>query len=185
MNPLFLQFAMSMLPSLVGGLGSDPAARTRRELQRLLSQDTLGAETTNFVRLLSQSPTYLAGRNMAVQSSNAAHNAVSSALAERGLGTSGIGAVASSLAGSSLGANLGRMDAGLYERAISSAQSLIGSRADALLNTQYGTSRGAKGAARGLEAFMPYLRDYMLKRMARPGIGGADVARAFMDWKWQ
>lgn len=170
MNPLLMNFLLSLTPGLLASLGGDPQKRMRDELAKLYAPGNVIRTSEQFTKSLAGSPDYMAARNYAVQSSNAVRGGMESRLGALGLDSTGVGAIANSVAGSGLGVNLGRIDADLLNRAREQAMALIERQAGALTSVPYGQSRFQSGLGAGLNAFIPFLRDYMLK-MKKPGMG--------------
>lgn len=167
--------ALSFLPSLFGGAArrSDPLLGARAAALRELSPDALGSVTNSLFSQWQNSPAYWQAWKSAVGASQGLQNQVRNSLAARGIGTSGIGAVAPALAGSSLGYNLGNISAMGYQQAAQNAASLQRARAEALLTGGQVPNYSANLFAGGINSFMPLLSWYLSQgRGARPGASG-------------
>lgn len=183
--PLAVQAGIALAPTAFSAFGEDPQERLRRELAAIFSPERLGQFAQQHFKTITGGPGYTMARNYAIAGSNTMKNSLTRSLEARGLGTTGIASIASAAADSSLGLNLGRIDASAYDQSLDLARDSQRGAAAALTAAPYGTSRFAASFGRGLEAFMPILRDYLSKRFAAPGsFTGNDVAEILRNAPW-
>lgn len=171
--PLLMSFGPSLLNRLLAGEGSN--TKLRRQLNELLSPEMLAKLTQQFYQQSLQSPAYAQAQRTIATGANETGNIAAANLAARGLGTSGTGAILSSL-GPSL---IGHQSAGLRTAAHTSAQNLaqqnITQRIAALNGTQ-GPSETRQMFGAGIEAFQPYLQQFLRTRY--PSLMGPSVPAA-------
>jgi hypothetical protein len=146
----------SLLPSLFGHLFGDPQAELRKKLMKLTSSKNVGDLTNQYYQQALGSPAYSQAQGTIAAGANQAGNQLASALGARGIGTSGSGAVLSSLIPSLVGQQQAGLRTSAYTSGQQQAQSQIQQQIDALMGTK-GPSQGAQLAAGGLEAFLPAL----------------------------
>ena len=167
--PLLLASLFSMGPSLLSKLfGGDPQEKLRREIARLTGAKNVGATTGQFYQQALGSPAYSQAQGTIAAGANQAGGQLASALGARGIGTSGTGAVLSSLIPSLVGSQQAGLRTTAYQSAQQQAQQQIQAQIAALMGTQ-GPSQSASLFAGGLEALGPILQQYLLRR--NPGTG--------------
>ena len=171
--------AMSFLPALFGGAArrSDPLLGARSAVMRELSPDALGSVTNSLFSQWQNSPAYWQAWKSAVGASQGLQNQVGHSLAARGIGTSGIGAVAPALAGSSLGFNLGNISAAGYQMAAQNAARLQQARAEALLSGGQVPNYTNNLLAGGINSFMPLLAYYLMNGRQGGASGGGGLGQ--------
>ena len=177
-NPMFLPLLLAFGPSVISKLfGGDPQKKLRDEIARLSSPQNLAAQTNEFYRQAISSPAYSQALGSIASGANQTSNQVASSLAERGIGTTGTGAVLSSLTPSLVGAQQAKLATSAHEQAQQQTEQWLKTRIAALTGTQ-GPSQAQQLFAGGLESFGPYLQAYLKQRfpnMAFPATTGTRV----------
>lgn len=159
---------LSMLASLgpagiVKLLGGDPAERLRREAARLTSARNVGNTSDAFYRQLLASPAYAQAQGAIAAGANQAANALANELGARGIGTSGTGAVLSSLTPSLVGSQTAELRTSAYRSAQEQAAEAIRQQIAALAGT-LGPSQSDQMLAGGLTAWSPMLVNFLRLR---------------------
>jgi hypothetical protein len=112
----------------------------------------------NFRQVVS-SPAYSAAQGSIATGANQASNNVAANLAERGIGTTGTGAVLSGLTPSLVGSQQSKLLSSAHTTATDMFESELQKRIAAINGT--GPSRTAQLFGGGMDAFAPYLQAYM------------------------
>lgn len=169
MNPMLLQALFSFAPGLISSLFGNPQAKLRRQVKRLTSAQNVGAETDKFYQQALSSPMFSQALGNIATGANVASNRVGQNLGARGIGTTGTAAVLSGLTPSLVGSQQAGLRSATFQGAQGQAQKSIQAQLEALLGTQ-GPSQTQQYFAGGLEAFGPYLKqwldDYTKKQQA-------------------
>ncbi len=161
MHPLLLPLLVTMGPSLLSKLfGGNQQAELRSMIARLSSPGMLAKMQGQFYNQNLQSPAYSTAQATIGAGANQTANSVASSLAERGIGTTGTGAVLSGLTPSLVGSQMGRLRTDAWNSAQSSTSDWLKAQIAALTGTQ-GPSQTQQLFAGGLEAFGPFLRAYL------------------------
>lgn len=131
MDPLNILYALDAAAGMGGLLFNDNSTEKLLQLLRSFTDPSVIAGDTNkLFRLLLQSPAYASSVNDILAAANSAQGSTAANLAERGLTTSGIGAITSGVGSSLSGLNISRLNADYMkqalERAIQLAQIRIG-----------------------------------------------------------
>ena len=155
--PLLAAFGPGILSKL---FGNNPQAKMLAEIQRLLDPKNVQNSTNQFYQQAISSPGYSSALQSIAAGANQTSNQVASSLAERGIGTTGTGAVLSGLTPSLVGSQQGKLQAGAHDQAQEMAMNQIKSRIAALTGAQ-GPSQTQQYLAGGLDAFSPYLQAYL------------------------
>ena len=165
MNPLLVGFLSSLAPGLLSKLfgGKDPREKLRAEIARLTSPANVGNVTNQFYQQALGSPAYSQAQGEIASGANQTSNQVASSLAQRGLGTTGTGAILSSLTPSLVGSQQAGLRTTAYQGAQGQAQTSIQALLNALLGTQ-GPSRTSQLFAGGISALGPLLESYIRSR---------------------
>lgn len=167
MASLILPGAMSAIPGLIGLLMGNPQDQLRRRINRLLaSQSSL---TSRFYQENIGSPAYSQALGSIAAGANVAGGNLAQALAARGIGTSGSAAVLSSLIPSVVGGQQAGLRTSAFQSAQERAMAQIQQQIAMLMGTQ-GPSPAQMGFAGGLQAFAPFLQQYLAGKY--PGIFG-------------
>ena len=172
--PLLLSFGPAAISKL---LGNDPQEKLRKQLYQLLAPASQGAQTNEFFRQNISSPAYSQAQGQIAAGANQTSNQVASSLAERGIGTTGTGAILSSLTPSLVGSQQAKLTTSAHEAAQQQTEQWLKQRIAALTGTQ-GPSQTQQFLAGGLESFGPYLQAYLKQKfpqMALPATTGTRV----------
>jgi len=154
--PLLMKFGPAILQHLFH-FGVDP----RKQLQELLAQGP--ARTNAYYQQILGSPAYSQAQGNIATGANQTANNLAQSLASRGIGTTGTGAVLSSLAPSIVGSQ----QAGLRTSAYNQAQDQWQQELRAKLGQVGQASPGQTAFAGGLEQFSPYLEGYLKQRFPK------------------
>lgn len=177
-SPLFLPLLLSFGPSLISKLfGGDPQKKLREQIEALTNPAALGKTTNEFYRQAISSPAYSQALGSIASGANQTSNQVASSLAERGIGTTGTGAILSSLTPSLVGSQQAKLATSAHEQAQQQTEQWLKQRIAALTGTQ-GPSQTQQLFAGGLESFGPFLQAYMKQKfpnMAFPQAPGTRV----------
>lgn len=166
MDPTLLAGLLSFLPSIIGGLFGDPNKKLRQQLNRLASPQHLQKLTAQNYQSQIGSPAFSQGQATIAAGANQASNQVAQNLAQRGIGTTGTAAVLSGLTPSLVGSQMAGLRTAAHQTAEQNAQQQIKQQIAALTGTQ-GPSPAQSLFAGGLEAFLPFLQQYLM----RPKVG--------------
>ncbi len=131
MNPM-------MLVALLGSLGGmffkdNNGALLRKELAKL-TPEHLALLTNKLLPLLRGSPAFASAQRNIGAAGNAAQSSIASSLAQRGLSTSGIGAISQGAASSLTGNKLADLNSATFEQALTQAMGLMNARVGAAAN---------------------------------------------------
>lgn len=173
MNPLLLSALLSFAPGLLSHLFGDPQKKLREQVATLTGPTNQSLMTNKFFQQAQGSPAYSQAQGQIAAGANATQGLLQSSLGARGLGTSGTGAILSSLMPSLVGSQQSGLNTSLYQGAQGQAQNAIQSQLQALLGTQ-GPSQSQQLFAGGLESFMPFLQAYFKSK----GLLGGGTAPA-------
>lgn len=155
---------LSFLPGLLGKLGvfgEDPAQKLRREIMQLTSPQNVARLTNQNYQQFLQSPGYSQAQTSVLGGANAAGNQLRSSLGSRGLASSGIGALANAIQGSTAGLKLGGLQAQGYQSAQQQTQDMIRQQIAALTGTA-GPSQNTQLLSAGLAQFGNFLLPKLL-----------------------
>jgi len=158
LGPLIASFG----PGLLSGLFGDPKKKLRKQLSVLNSPNYLGNLTNQFYQQGLGSPMFSQAQGQIAGGANATQGNLMQALGARGLGTSGTGAILSSLLPSLVGSQQAGLRSSVYQGAQGQAQNAQQQSIANLLGTQ-GPSQQQTGLAQGFEAFLPFLQKYFAR----------------------
>lgn len=156
--PLLLAFGPAVFSRLFSI--QDDKARLRQELFQLLTPENMKRLTEQFYKQNIQSPAFSQGQQVIASGANATANQVAQNLGARGIGTSGTGAILSSLTPSLVGQQMAGLRTTAHNAAAADARQTIQQQADALINTS-GPSMNRQLFSAGLDSFTPYLASYL------------------------
>lgn len=168
LGPALFSFAPSILSGLFGR-GKDPREKFRRESARLFSPANISNLTNQFYQSALASPAFAQAQGAIATGANQTNQGLAAALAARGLGTTGAGAILGSAVPSITGGQLAGLRSSAFGSAQQQAMQSIMQQLAALQGTQ-GPSQTQQLFAGGLESFAPFLKAYMAKRY--PGMFG-------------
>ncbi len=160
----------SFLPMLLGGGVNRQQNQYRDQIMKLLSSQNLGQQTGNLYNQFLQSPAYAQAQRGAIQGGNQMQTSLNRALGNRGLATSGIGAIAPSLAGAAAGNMQNQIRTGAYNQAGNQAQDLIRQQVQALQGLGPPIHAGSELAGAGLSSFTPMLMQFLNQYGGRGGL---------------
>ena len=167
---LLLPGAMSFLPSLLAHLfGSDPQARLRAEIAKLTSAGNVGKTTNQFYQNALGSPAFSQAQGAIATGANATGGQIASNLAQRGIGTSGTGAILSGLVPSIVGGQTSQLRTTAFNSAQQQAMEQIRQQIQALMGTS-GPSQATQLFSGGLQSFAPFLQQFLKNKY--PGTFG-------------
>lgn len=163
---------LSMLPGLLSHLlGGDPQKKYRQRVAGLLAPQNMSKLTNGYYQNNLGSPGYAQAQNAIGAGANASQNNLMANLGSRGLGTSGTGAILSSLMPSLVGSQMAGLRTGAYNAAQGQAQGNIEQQLKALQETQ-GPSQTQQMFGGGLAAFGPMLQAFLQHHAANGGMNG-------------
>jgi len=154
---------LSFLPSLLTALGGNPQVKLRRQLNKLSSPQHLANLTNQYYQQQLASPAYSQAQGTIAAGANATQGNVASSLGQMGVSNSGLGAILSSLTPSLVGSQQAGLRTSAYQGAQGQAQQRVQDLINNLLGTQ-GNSPARNLAGQGVEAFMPFIQQYLQKQ---------------------
>jgi hypothetical protein len=161
MNPLLLASLFSLGPGFLSKLfGGDPQAELRRKIAQLTSPGNVGKVTDQFYQQALGSPAFSQAQGAIAAGANQTANQVSASLAQRGIGTTGTGAILSSLTPSLVGSQQAGLRSTTYQGAQGQAEQSIQAMINALMGTQ-GPSQSSQLFAGGIGALGPLLEAWI------------------------
>jgi hypothetical protein len=161
---MLIAMLASMAPGLLSRLfGGDPQARLRSQIAGLTSPGNVGMLTNQFYQQALGSPMYSQAQGAIASGANQTSNQVAASLAQRGIGTTGTGAILSSLTPSLVGSQQANLQSTAYQGAQGQAQSQIQAMIAALMGTQ-GPSQSSQLFGAGLGALGPLLEAWIKSR---------------------
>lgn len=173
MNPLLLSALLSMAPGFLSKLfGGDPQAALRRRIAELTSPQNVGNLTGQFYQQALGSPAYSQALGTIAAGANQTANQTAASLAQRGIGTTGTGAILSSLGPSLVGSQTAGLRTAAYSGAQSQAQQQIQQLIASLMGTQ-GPSQSSQLFAGGLSALGPLLEAWIKSKYPQLGAGSS------------
>ena len=124
---------LSSMPGLLGSLfGGNQNEQLKKQAMQLLSPERLQQLTQQLYQQFLSSPAFSQGQSGVAAGANQAGNQVQANLAARGIGTTGTGAVLSSLTPSLVGSQMAGLRTGGWNQAQQAAQSQIQQQLKAL-----------------------------------------------------
>lgn len=167
MNPLILSSLLSLAPGLLSGLFGDPRKKMQKKINKLISPANQQALTNQFYNQALGSPAFSQAQGQIATGANQAGSDIASALAQRGIGTSGTGAILPGLVSSLVGQQQAGIRTAAYQGAQNQAQDTLQKQIEALQGTA-GPSQSQQLFAGGLDALIPVLQQYF-SQQRRPG----------------
>lgn len=126
MDPLQILYALDAIAGMGGLFFKDNSAEKLLQLLRSYSDPSVVIGDTNkLFKMMVESPAYSTSLNDILAASSQAQSSTAANLADRGLTTSGIGAVASGVGSSLSGLNIGRLNADVFKQALERAMQLV------------------------------------------------------------
>lgn len=170
MNPLLLSALFSAAPGLISSLfgqGADPQAQLRKQLMQAIGSQ--GNLTNQFFQQNLASPAFSQGQQQIAAGANATAGQLGASLGARGIGTSGSGAILSSLIPSIVGSQQGQLRTQAYGAAQQQAMNQIQQQIAALQGTS-GPSQTRQLFGAGLDAFGPMLQQWLRSKYPSGGM---------------
>lgn len=162
-SPLFLPLLLSFGPSLISKLfGGDPQKELERRIARLQSPQNIGKVTQGLYQNVIGSPAFSQAQGTIAAGANAGAGQLASELGARGIGTTGTGAVLSSLTPSIVGSQMAGLRTGAYNSAQQQALQQIQAQIARL--TGQGPSQTQQLFAGGLSSIAPFFQQYLGSR---------------------
>jgi hypothetical protein len=172
MNPLLLSGLLSFAPSFLSRLfGGDPAAAYRKKVNQLVDPQNVQRLINQFYQNAISSPAYSQAQGNIALGANTASNQLAQSLAARGIGTTGTGAVLSSLTPSLVGSQQAGLRTGAYGSAQEQALNNIKQQIDALQGSMP-ASQTSQLFAGGLGPFAQFLAQYLSRGGYNPTPAG-------------
>ena len=166
---MILATLLGMAPGLLSSIfGGDPQKKLREQLMQLLSPQHQALLQNQFQQQAMQSPAYSAAQGGIAAGANATQGQLANSLGARGLGTTGTGAVLSSLTPSIVGGQMGQLNTGVSQMAHQQAQNTIQNQLAALQGTS-GPSQTRQMFGAGLDFLGPLVQMWLKQRM-QPGL---------------
>ena len=166
MNPLLLALLSSFGPGLISSLFGNSQQKYRHEVSKI--QSSLPGLTAQQYQQIISSPAFAQGQGVIAAGANQASNNVAANLAQRGLGTTGTGAILSGLTPSLVGSQTASLRTAAHQTATDTAMQQIQQQLAALTGSQ-GPSQTQQYFAGGINALAPLLQMWLKQRMT-PGV---------------
>lgn len=166
--PLLLAGLLSAAPGLLSHLfgGEDPQQKLRKQMMALIGSQ--GNLTNQLYQQNLGSPAFTQGQNQIAAGANATAGQLGSSLGARGIGTSGSGAILSSLIPSIVGSQQAGLRTSAFQSAQGQAQDQINQQLAALQGTS-GPSQTNQLFGAGLSAFGPMLQAWLKSKYPQFG----------------
>lgn len=164
--PMVLAALLSAAPGLLSKLfgGKDPQQKLREQMMALIGGQ--GAATNQLYQQNLASPAFSQGQQQIAAGANTTAGQLGASLGARGIGTSGTGAILSSLIPSIVGSQQAGLRTSAFQSAQSQAQQQLKQQLEALTGTS-GPSQTQQLFGGGLAAFGPMLQQWI--RSKYPG----------------
>jgi hypothetical protein len=183
MNPMIISALLSMAPGLLSSIfGGDPQKKLRQQLQQLLGPQHMAMLQNQFQQQAMASPAYSQAQGQIAAGANATQGQLASSLGARGIGTSGTGAVLSSLTPSIVGSQQAGLNTAVSQMAGQQARGTIQDQIAALQGTS-GPSQTRQMFGAGLDFLGPLLQQWLSSKI--PGAkaaGGGPSAPSSAGW---
>jgi hypothetical protein len=164
-GPLLIAALMSGAPGLLQHLfGKDPQKELQKKMMELLAPKNQAAMQNQFYQQNLASPAYAQAQGTIAAGANAGAGQLSRELGARGIGTSGTGAILSSLTPSIVGSQLGQLKTSAYNAGTQQAQQTLQDQLRTLQQTGGQPSATQQQFAGGLDAFGPLLQKFLAGR---------------------
>ena len=160
LGPMAMPLLMSFLPSIISSLSPDPKKKMLEEVNRLQSHENIAALANKYYQTAMAGPAYQGALGSIASGANQTAGNLAQSLGARGIGTTGTGAILSSLTPSIVGSQQAALRAKAYESSQQQAMDEIKARISALTGTQ-GPSQTQQYLGAGMSAFSPYLQQFL------------------------
>lgn len=159
-SPMGLPLLLSFLPSLVARFQKDPRQEYMAAVRRLYSPENMSRLTSQYYQQGLASPGYSAAQGNIAAGANQMAGQLAQNLGARGLSTTGLGSVLSSMTPSVVGSQQAALNTQTYNAARSDALENIKQQLAAMGGGPYTTPREA-AFSQSLQSFTPYLMNYL------------------------
>jgi hypothetical protein len=157
--PLLTSFGPGFLSALLGR-GADPQAQLRAQIMQLLSPENQGKMTNQFYGQFLGSPAFQQAQGNIAAGANATQGLLAQHAGAGGFTNSGTGALGASISPSIVGGQQSNLRAAGYGMSQGAAQDSVQRMLQGLYSTS-GPSQTRQLFAGGLDAFGPYLQQYL------------------------
>lgn len=174
MNPMILASLLGLAPGLLSSIfGGDPQKKLRQQLLQLMSPQHLAMLQNQFQQQAMASPAYSQAQGQIASGANATAGNLASSLGARGIGTSGTGALLSSLTPSIVGSQQAGLNTAVSQLAGNQAQNAVQGQVGALQGTS-GPSQTRQLFGAGLDFLGPLLQQWLsgMKTGGQNPLGG-------------
>lgn len=163
-SPLLIPLLTSFGPAIWSKLfGGNPQEKYRQQVAALYSPSHVANLTDQFYNTALNSPGFSQGMSNIAAGANQTAGNLAASLGARGIGTTGTGAILSSLTPSIVGSQQAALRSKAYESSQAQAMEQIKQQLAALTGTQ-GPSQTQQYLGAGISAFSPYLQGYLSKK---------------------
>lgn len=170
LGPMALPLLISFGPALISKLfGGNPQQNLRDQIAKLQSPENIAALANKYYQTAMAGPAYQGALGSIASGANQTAGNLAQSLGARGIGTTGTGAILSSLTPSIVGSQQAALRTKAYESSQQQAMDEIKARISALTGTQ-GPSQTQQYLGAGLSAFSPYLQQFLKNKY--PGTFG-------------
>ncbi len=154
---------LALAPGLISSLFGNSQKKLQKKINKIQSPENLQALIQQYYKQALSSPAYAQAQGSIATGANQTSGDIANSLAQRGLGTSGVGAILPGLVGSIVGGQQANLRTGAYQGAQGQAQNTIQNQIQALMGTS-GPSQSQQLFAGGLSALGPLFADYFKQR---------------------
>jgi len=161
LNTLLLPALLSMAPGLISSLFGSQQKKLMKQIRKLSASQ--GGLAEKYYQQNLASPAYSQAQGTIAAGANATGSNIAQQLGASGIGTSGTGAILSSLVPSIVGQQQAGLRTSAFQGAQGQAQNEIQQQIQALLGSQ-GPSQTQQLFGAGINAFAPYLQNYLTSR---------------------
>ena len=158
--PLLISFGPAIFSKVMDQIRGNPQQRLRDEIAKLQSPENIAALTNKYYQTAMAGPAYQGALGSIASGANQTAGNLAQSLGARGIGTTGTGAILSSLTPSIVGSQQAALRTKAYESSQQQAMDEIKARISALTGTQ-GPSQTQQYLGAGLSAISPYLQQFL------------------------
>jgi len=160
LGPMALPLLISFLPSIISSLSGDPRKKLMDEINKLQSPENIAALANKYYENTMAGPAYQGALGSIASGANQTAGNLAQSLGARGIGTTGTGAILSSLTPSIVGSQQAALRTKAYEGAQQQAMDEVKARIAAMTGMQ-GPSQTQQYLGAGMSAFSPYLQQFL------------------------
>lgn len=158
--PLLASFAPAIFSKLFGG---NPQQNLRDQIAKLQSPENIAALANKYYQTAMAGPAYQGALGSIASGANQTAGNLAQSLGARGIGTTGTGAILSSLTPSIVGSQQAALRTKAYESSQQQAMDEIKARISALTGTQ-GPSQTQQYLGAGFSSALKYLDPYLMHK---------------------